>query len=279
MYYITKTTGKKQKFSEKKFERSLRRAGADNRVAQKIAQEVLEKDHITTTEQLHEKTYRQLTRKKYRPLAARYNLKRGIMQMGPSGYPFEKFVAAIFGAIGYEVRLNQIISGKCVKHEVDVLAQNNERKVFIECKYHARTSMRSDIKTVLYVKARFDDIHDTLSHSAGSRKIQGLIVTNTQFSKDAESYVACVNGLGLISWRHPRGFSLAELTDQTGLHPISILTTLTRKQKKYLMKQGMVLCRDIIQNPNALQSIGLSQKKAIKTINESTAVCELRNTL
>ncbi len=278
MKKIIKSSGQKQRFSESKFERSLRRAGADVRIAREIASEVLSEDHWSTTEELHRKTLRKLT-KKYRPLAARYNLKRAIMQMGPSGYPFEKFVAAIFVAEGYKVKLNQMIAGRCVSHEVDVLAHNDERKVFIECKYHTRPGMRSDIKVPLYVKARFDDVYETLSRDAGGRKIQGLVVTNTQFSGDARRYAECVAGLGLIGWSRPRGFSLAELIDRTGLHPVSALTTLTRKQKDNLMKQGIVLCRDIVRKPRVLQGIGLSHKKAVRVINEAAAVRELRNTM
>ena len=276
--YITKTDGKKEKFSERKYIRSLRRAGADRQTARRLAEEVLAADGVRSTEELHRKTYRHL-QKKFRPLAARYNLKRAIMQLGPDGYPFEKFISAVFSEMGYRTELNRVLTGHCVRHEVDVLAENDERKVFIECKYHLRPGLRSGVKVALYVKARFDDLYETLSRGSGGRKIQGLIVTNTHFSKDAERYAACVNGLGLISWRRPRGFSLAEMIDRVGLHPISVLTSLSRRQKEKLMREGTVLCRDIVRNPDVLKPLGISTKRAVRVVNECSAVCQLRNTL
>ena len=35
------------------------------------------------------------------------------------------------------------------------------------------------------------------------------------------------------------------MVDQAGLHPITSLKTLTRKDKKELLDQGVVLCREI----------------------------------
>lgn len=276
--YITKTTGEQEKFSRKKFVRSIVRAGADEVVAEDIAKQVLVDNGVATTQELHAKTMRKLKRK-YRPVAARYDLKRAIMQLGPSGYPFEKFVAALFSEMGYKVRVGQTLAGKCVRHEVDVIAENDERKVFIECKYHRRKGVRSDIKVALYIKARFDDVREVLGRGANGKKLQGLIVTNTQFSRDAEQYAKCTDGLGLISWNKPRGFSLAELIDRTGLHPVSALTTITHKQRKTLMDSDVVLCRDIAQNTKLLRAAGIHTKKIPRIVAEAEAVCRLRQTI
>ncbi len=276
---ITKTTGEQEEFSRKKFVRSIERAGATPKVAEKIAARVLAHDGVKTTAQLHTKTLRHLTRSKYRPVAARYDLKRAIMQLGPSGYPFEKFVAEVFSEMGYKVRVGVTLAGKCVRHEVDVVAENEERKVFIECKYHRQKGVRSDIKVALYIKARFDDVREVLGRGASGKKLQGLIVTNTQFSHDAEQYAKCTDGLGLISWSKPRGFSLAELIDRTGLHPVSAIAGITHKQRRLLMDAGTVLCRQIAQNPSVLSVAGIPKKKFARIVAESEAICNLRETI
>ncbi len=270
---IIKTTGEKQKYSPNKLKRSLRRAGASAILAEEIVTSIpLEK--IKTSQDIHAYVFNKL-RAVCPPIAARYDIKTALLHLGPTGYPFEKFVGEIFRALGYRVRTNQALSGRCVAHEVDVVAENSERKVFMECKYHGQKNLRSNVQTALYVKARFDDVRHTLERDAQTKKIQGLIITNTTFSTDARKYARCVHGLGLIEWRRPRGFSLAELIERTHLHPVSALTTLSRKQKERLMQGGIVLCRDLLVNHDVLYHIGLSKKKIARVMKEAHAVCGL----
>jgi len=275
--YIIKTTGKKQKFSAAKLMRSLWRAGAPVAVAQEIVA-TLPLERLHTTQDIHRYAFRML-RTNYAPTAARYNMKAALLRLGPSGFPFEQFVAEIFRALGYRVQTNQVLPGKCVTHEVDVVAENDERKVFMECKYHNQKHLRSPVQVALYVKARFDDVRETMARDAGGKKIQGLVVTNTEFSHDARAYARCVAGLGLIEWRRPRGFSLAQLVDRTGLHPVSALTSLSRRQKDELMRKGVVLCRDVATHQDVLASIGVSAKKRERVVREAQAICALKPTL
>ncbi len=277
MMQVTKTTGKKQKYSPAKLLRSLRRAGASRGVAEAIVAQLPLQESMTTQD-IHNYAFRML-RENYPPVAARYNIKAALLRLGPTGYPFEKFVAEIFRARGYRVATNQILHGRCITHEVDVVAENDERKVFMECKYHTHKRVRSNVKVALYIKARFDDLRDVLRKDAGGKKIQGVIITNTEFSHDARRYARCVAGLGLIEWRRPRGFSLAELIDQTGLHPVSALTSLSRTQKDALMRSGVVLCRDVAKKISVLERMGLSAHKRERVVREARAICTLQATL
>ena len=52
-----------------------------------------------------------LLKGKSKHVAAKYHLKGAIMELGPSGYPFEKFVAAILSHQGYKVQIGQIVKG------------------------------------------------------------------------------------------------------------------------------------------------------------------------
>ncbi len=265
---LRKSTGDTQAFSPAKLQRSLRRAGATAEQARAIVQQ-LPLHEMRSTADIHAYALAQL--KKMHPhLAARYNLKAALLQLGPTGYPFEKFVAEVFRSLGYTVRTGVVLPGRCVRHEVDVLAQNDERVVFMECKFHARRSSRSNIKVALYIKARFDDLAHTLSSRASGRKVQGIIVTNTAFSHDAWRYTRCVSGLGLIQWRRPRGFSLAELIERAGVHPVTALTTLSHKQKIHLVRTGVVLCRDV--TPTSLRSLHLSERKRARVLREAAAI-------
>ena len=276
---VIKTTGHLQPFSAAKLRRSIVRAGGSRAMAHDVAEAVETGNTFQTTQDLHDHTYRRLLERS-RPVAARYDLKRALFRLGPTGYPFELYIAEIFRGLGYRTAANQVLPGTCISHEVDVVAEDAERKVFIECKYHNAVHLRSDVKTALYIKARFDDLRGTLEKDADGRKIQGLIVTNTDFTKDAVDYVRCAGAhIGLIGWRRPRGFSLAELIDRTGLHPVTALTTLSDKQKDRMINDGVVLCRDLPMHPGVLAEVGVTGHKADRVMREARAVCELKDVI
>jgi len=177
-----------------------------------------------------------ILKREQRDLAERYNLKRAIMELGPTGYPFEKFIAGVLQAHGHTVQTNQIITGRCVSHEVDIVSQNRE-KCMVECKFYNQTGGRADIKIALYTYARFLDIK-----KAGF-DIPWLI-TNTKATEEVKAYGICV-GMRVTSWDYPPGESLRELVDKTKLHPITALTSLSFKQKQALLERGIVFCRDL----------------------------------
>src|SRR5688572_19988078 len=143
---IVKSTGEVEQFSLDKLKRSLVKAGAHEELAEQIASSV--KDHsqkFTTTDDIHKFALAKL-KHDYLPIADRYNLKRSIMQLGPSGFPFEKYVAALFKAQGYKIRLNQILQGECITHEADVLITKDNRTELVEVKFHNHTGLRTSVQ-------------------------------------------------------------------------------------------------------------------------------------
>ncbi|PID52340.1 MAG: ATPase [Candidatus Moraniibacteriota bacterium] len=276
---ITKTSGDIEVFSLEKLKKSLERAGVDNITAENIAKDVADETDVATTVDVHEKTYKKL-KEKYRPVAARYNLKRALKALGPSGYPFEQFFARLLNARGYKTSTNRTIRGRCVSHEIDVMAYKDNRHFIFECKFHNNLGYKSDVQTVLYMKARFDDIKERWAevHEGKGHHLHKLwIITNTQFTKQARTYAKC-NDIELMSWRYPKGRSLAELIDQTGLHPITAITRLNRRQKDYLINQGVVLCQEALQKPEALKKAGVHGHKLKQVLSEADAIVHLKNT-
>lgn len=274
---VIKTTGEEQKFSKTKLQRSLRRAGAEMDYAKSLTEKIAQEKDIISTTEIHDRAYKEL-RRKHRPLAARYNLKRALQLLGPTGYPFEQFFAALLREKGYTVRTNQIIRGICVSHEMDVTAQRNGKHYLFECKFHNRLGFRTDVRAALYIKARYDDLYEKFQSDnkhAGERHHM-WIVTNTQFTSEARRYAKCV-GISLMSWRYPAGKSLAELIDETGLHPVTALTHLTLKQKHQLINEHVILCRDLQKQKGVLKKIGLHGKKHERVLREAQAICDLKN--
>lgn len=276
---VIKTTGEEQEFSQKKLQRSLRRAGADTALAKELTEKIAQEKEVVSTTEIHERAYKAL-RRKHRPLAARYNLKRALQLLGPTGYPFEQFFAALLREKGYAARTNQILRGICVSHEMDVTAKKDGKHYLFECKFHNRPGFRTDVKTVLYIKARYDDLYEKFQSDnkhAGERHHM-WIVTNTQFTSEARRYAKCV-GMSLMSWRYPSGKSLAELIDETGLHPVTALTHLTLKQKHQLINEHVILCRDLRKRKDILKKIGVHGKKRDRILREAEAICTLKNDL
>ena len=275
---IVKTTGDIERFSLKKLQKSIERAGIDPKTARAIAQEVAKEQGIETTVELHEKAYEKL-KKKHRPTAARYNLKRALKALGPSGYPFEQFVARLLDARGYKTSTNRTMRGKCITHEIDVIGYKNNRHFIFECKFHNNLGYKSDVQTVLYMKARFDDIEnrwESINEGRGEHFHKLWIITNTQFTSQAIEYAKCV-GIELMSWRQPRGRSLAELIDKTGLHPVTAITKLSGAQKDRILHDGLILCREVESKQDVLKKAGIHGHKLEQIVAEARAIVELKN--
>ncbi|MGS0527278.1 hypothetical protein ACU8V7_21050 [Zobellia nedashkovskayae] len=43
--------------------------------------------------------------------------------MGPTGFPFERFIGALLTYSGYETKVGIVMDGICVTHEIDVVAE------------------------------------------------------------------------------------------------------------------------------------------------------------
>lgn len=273
-YYIKKSSGKKEEFNVKKFRRSLNKAGADEKTIEQILEKI-KKEKPKSTRAIHEITLDFLDQFQ-KPIAARYNLKRALMDFGPAGYPFELFVAALLKKIGYTTQTNQIVQGKCVQHEVDIIAHKENEHYLVECKFHNRPGLKTDVKAALYIEARFLDIKHAWEKDPQHKNEfhQAWMVTNTQFTKEARKYGECEN-MRLISWNYPKDNGLAHLIDQSGLHPITALTSLSKKQKRAFIQEGFVLCKDAEKHTMLLKKFGFSDHKIQQLIAETKAVCGL----
>lgn len=233
---VIKATGEIEPFSEEKVISSLMRAGADQSLAQKIVAKIKPSlyPNIPTFE-LYSAIMKDLKREQ-RTVAEKYSLKKAIMDLGPTGYPFEKFVAGVLNAQEYKTKTNQIIMGKCVSHEVDIIAQN-DKKYMVECKFHSLPGGRTDIKVALYTYARFLDI-----------KRQGFdavwLITNTKVTQEVKTYALCM-GMRITAWDYPEKESLNEMIDKSGLYPVTTLTSLSEQKKKELTESGIIYCKDL----------------------------------
>lgn len=274
--YIIKANGEKAIFEVKKLIASLRKAGASEQLALNISNQIKGVLHEgMTTKKIYKIAFSEL-RKKARPMAARYKLKKAIMELGPTGFPFEKFIAEILKQEGYRVKVGKIIKGFCVQHEVDVIAEKDNQHFMIECKFHAESSRKCNVKIPLYIQSRFLDILKLWEKKPGhtTKFHQGWIATNTRFTTDAIKFGSCV-GLYLLGWNHPQKGSLKERIDASGLHPVTCLTTLTKREKQLLLEKMIVLCKNIAEDEKVLMNIGLPDTRIKKVMAEAKALCNV----
>jgi hypothetical protein len=270
---VTKASGEREPFDVSKLEHSLKRAGAAREDIDAIV-DYIEGELVNgiSTQKIYKSAFHKL-REISTGHAARYRIKEALFELGPSGYPFERFVAEMLHRKGFETKVSVIMQGQCVTHEVDVLAQKEQIQYMIECKFHNRPGYKCDVKVPLYIRSRFEDIFNHRKNNGyGHIQHKGWVVTNTRFSSDALEYGTCV-GLEMLSWNHPRGAAIRDFVDEVQLHPITTLVELTSKNKRALIERDVIFCTDLVNNPDILEQIGISSRKAKQIINEAQQIC------
>jgi len=212
---IVKANGVHEAFDPSKIRASLLRAGADEDAIAAVMSHIMNELHEgMTTHDIYVRAFNYLGDYK-KPVAQRYSLRRALSQMGPTGFPFEDFVAEIFKTKGFETLTRQTVLGGCVPHEVDVVAWNEKKLIMVEAKFHNELGTKSDLKVALYVKARMDDLkHNVFNFGGVDRKLnEGWLVTNTKFSSTAIHYGACQN-LTMIGWNYPEKGNLQNMIEE-----------------------------------------------------------------
>ena len=272
---ITKSDGTKEIFEEEKLISSLKRVGAHPEAIEDVVDEVEREMHEgMTTADIYRRAFI-LLRKHSMPMAVKYSIRRAMMELGPDGFPFERFIARIFRMWGYESLTDQTVLGKCVDHEVDVIAWKDKDLAMVEAKYHNDIGMKSDLKVALYVKARYDDLVDTVFDYGNVRRklTERWLITNTKFTDKAIKYGEC-NDLKLLSWNHPENDNLQQIIQQNGLHPVTCITSLSHQQKKDLVGRNVLVCIDIVGNPGVLKDIGVTDDAAERVLTEAQIIIE-----
>ena len=270
---ITKADGSHEQFRPNKLRTSLARAGAGKTEINSILQDVeATLNNGDSTQAIYRKAFEML-RASTHPVAAKYSLRRALFGLGPTGFPFEDFLARLFEAEGYKTKTQLTLRGKCATHEIDVAAYSPTHSFVVEAKFHMRPGIKSDIQVILYSYARYLDLKE---RSVCKGDVCGitdlLIVTNTKFTSAAIRYANCV-GLSLLSWDQPRTLTLQDRIENAGVYPITVLSNLAQKEKERLLLSGHILCQDLIERPDVLAQNGVSSRKTHAVIEESRQLC------
>ena len=77
--------------------------------------------------------------------------------------------------------------------------------------------------------------------------------------------------MGVISWSYPQNESLRDLAEKGKLYPITILASLSQSQKQILLDNHTVLVKQILNNKNSLDLLGIQKEKKEQIIEEGKA--------
>jgi hypothetical protein len=268
--YVTKMSGEPALFDEKKLRQSLFQAGADKKGIDKIIRQIKSElyDGIST-ERIHKMAVSQLQKRSI-PAASRYKLKKAIFELGPTGFPFEKYMGELLRLEGYTITIGSVLQGHCIKHEVDIIAEKDNQYILLECKFHSMQGQFCNVKNPLYINARFRDIEVELKQQKrfDQKKLSGGLITNTRFSSDALQYGNCV-GMFMLSWDHPVNNGIKQMIDKHNLYPITGLMTLTKYEKNVLLNYGIILCKQLPGKEPLLRSLNFSETRIPKIIKEA----------
>lgn len=208
-----------------------------------------------TTKKLYQLAFNELKkiRKSY---AARYSLKKALRDLGPDGYNFEIWVTRFFEEIGCQATHSQTLKGTAVNHEIDVIAIKNGKLQLAECKFRNDVDAKIPVTTPMYFLSRFNDLKENEFEFFGQKlkPATGWLITNAYLTLDAVSF-ANYYGIELISWNYPEKSNIKTRVDSGGLYPITCLTSLNKLQKNILLKEEIVLVKDLLLHINKVVSL------------------------
>ncbi len=267
---IIKADGTREVFDPVRLVVSLERSGAGEHTAERIARAVTSTVIPgASSKEIYTRAF-SLLRKEARPVAARYALRRALLELGPTGHPFEDFISHLYRTEGWHVETRKIIKGKCVSHEVDFYASHKEQNEFLaaELKYHNDSGYKTDLKVALYVKSRFDDIF-ACDESVRSCPIdRGILVTNTKFTSEAIAYAEC-SGVELLGWGYPVNNNLFIRMSRTKVYPITALMSLSLAEKRLLIEHETIAVDEIIDDRRRLDILHLSTERVGELLAEA----------
>ena len=179
-----------------------------------------------------------------RPRILKNDLRSALGEMGPKP-DFEVFVQKLLEKMGYTVRDDREIVGRCVEHEIDGVAEKDGKLYYIETKHHSKTHTKTPFIHTLAAKAKLDDIrHGFLDGKNVYDFERVILLCNTRLTSHANRYAKCV-GIQHIGWKTPDG-GMEKLIRETKTYPVTILGSASKTEKKKLLGTNIVTLDDLL---------------------------------
>lgn len=251
MIYVTKADGSKQPFDKRKIIDTCLKLQATPQQAQSIADKIEARAYDgIPTKKILQMVFRYM--KKYRPaIGYRIDLKQAIAMLR-SKPDFEIFVAKIFEAMGYSVEMNLVIQGKCIEHEIDVVARKGEEAILVEAKHHVNPHTYSGLDVFLQLNSTLEDLREGYEMGKNNFKFtRAILICNTKISEHAKRYALCRN-LEFIAWKFPPERGLEIIIEEYKLYPITILREIEREEAYKLADAGIVTLKQLLNDASEI---------------------------
>lgn len=273
---ILKWNGKRVDYEPSKIRRSLKRAGAKPDVIDHVLKKVRKhlKTNMTTKEVYA--FVKMALKEENAHIAHRYDLRRALGKLGPAGFKFEKYVASILAAYDYDTEIPpKEFKGKCIYHEVDVVAKKGAKTIMIEAKFRNDFRDYVKLKDTMATWARYEDLVEgnQIHPSKTPRFDEVWIVSNGNISRRSRKWGVC-KGMRIIGWHYPEKNNLAQMVDKSALYPITALDNISRRELDAFSDHGLMLCREVADSDSEklAHTLGLNPKRASNIVSTCKAV-------
>ncbi len=253
-YYVTKSDGSREQFSDKKLLGSLLKSELSRVEAKKIVPLIKKGMHgEVTSEDIRNQTFTILC-KSHLPHAQLYNLRVALSELEPK--IFERYIMKLMERDGYKTEWERIIKGAGTSHEVDISAKKGTDWYLVECKRRRNFNKLSGLGKVLQVRARFEDIQEGFKKKKNKYNFsRAWVINNAKFSKHAKEY-SLHKDIWLTGWGYPKEHSLNEWIQHLEFYPVTIF----RVQKKF---HDMLTLNDILSFYDVEKAMASKAKKVV----------------
>jgi hypothetical protein len=239
---IIKADGSREEFQPKKIIKTCLRAGATREKAEEIAKKISQRvKENWTTHKIYQMIITELDKIKNKS-AFVVTIRHAIAKLGPEN--FELYCKKLLEAEGYTCEWNKIVKGRCIEHQIDVIAKR-DKLYLVECKHHENPHRFCGLGIALQVQARLEDVKDGFSDKKNKYNFDvAWIFTNTKFSYHTKKYSAA-KGIVLTGWGYKGDYALEKMAETKRIYPVTILR-LGRDVEEKLLENNIITLQDMI---------------------------------
>lgn len=266
---VIKKNGEAEPYSREKVIHSMQRVGVPQELQEKALVHIEEKLHGEVSTHEIFTHILEFLEKEDTKSSLKFNLRQAVFELGPTGFPFERFLARIFIHEGYKTTVDVPMRGECVTHEIDLVLEKNGKKEIVEAKFHNQQVGKTDVQVMLYMYARYLDVKTKNDIS------DVWVITNTKLTTDAISYARCKN-MKILAWNYPEEKSLQAFVESPKMYPVTILPSLTLGEKQRLLQNNIILSCDLLDHSenDLIEKYQLDSGRLTEALSGARTICK-----
>lgn len=240
--FVIKADGRKERFDRNKLIQTAMRAGASKEIAVKITNLVGNRfSTAVSTHDIYQFVMDELD-KISEKTSSIFGLRESIADL--DSVSFEKYAVKILEANGYACEWNQIIEGRSIEHQIDIIAKKNEEYFYVECKRHYNPHRFCGLEVPLEVYARLEDLREGFIDGKNRYNFStAWLFTNSKFSDHAKRY-ALKKGIMMTGWSSETN-SIQMMIERNRTYPVTVLR-IDLSIKLKLLDSGIITLQDVL---------------------------------